>query len=399
MNLKEVALSALVLDGRNARKHDKRNLETIGNSLDQFGQVENIVVQAGTNKVIGGNGRVQALKDAGKTHAYANMVECTDTEAAKMALALNRTADLAGWDKKNLADVVADLVGHGVEIADIGFNDAELADLVGIADLSLEDTDDDEVAVDGDADAVTKVGDIWQLGEHRLICGDSTSQNHYNALMQGRAPFMMVTDPPYGVSYDSTWRSESRPDKILNDDRADWEESYLLFTGDVAYVWHSFMHSDVVKKGLEQTGLVPRHVIIWNKSAQCMSRGAYHLKYEPCIYAVRKGQPAAWCGGRRQADVWDIDSRGGLSDVAEGDTLTVHASQKPVECMARPMRNHGQAGDLVYDPFLGSGTSIIAAVRTERICYGMELNPKFADVIVQRWQTVTGGEAVKVTHG
>lgn len=405
MNIRTLPIDQLVLDPKNARTHDKRNLETIHNSIAQFGQVENIVVQAGTHKVIGGNGRVQAMRDAGATTVEANVVDVTDAQAAKMALALNRTAQLAGWSKANLADTVADLVGHGIDVADIGFNDAELADLIGLPDLSLE-ADDDAVAEPSEGAAVSKVGDIWQLGEHRLMCGDSTCANHVNALMQGRDAFIMVTDPPYGVDYNPRWREghgvgkKWRTDTVQNDTESDWSESYSLFAGDVAYVWSppgplmcNFIYS------VQKSGLEFKHCVIWNKHHAPMSRGCYHQKFEPCLFACRKGRPLSWVGGRAQTTVWDINVSNGWLKGSGDNADTVHPTQKPLECMARPMRNHGKKGDLAYDPFLGSGTSIIAAERTERICYGLELNPKYADVSVERWQNATGGKAVKVTSG
>ena len=404
MELTRVALDKLKLDGRNARKHSKRNLATIAGSLGAFGQVENLVVQAGTMKVIGGNGRVEAMRAAGDTHAHVLLLDVDDKKAAKLGLALNRTAELAGWEKGNLADIIGELQADGIDVADIGFEASELADIIGADDIDVQDGDDDEVTP-SDGPEVSKVGDIWQLGEHRVMCGDSTCANHVNALMQGRDAFIMVTDPPYGIAYNPKWREghglgkEWRTDKIENDTKHDWTESYDLFKGDVAYVWHAPQFMTQVASHLMASGFVIRSHITWIKPHIVMSRGDYHPKTEPLIYAVKKGRKGHWCGGRKQNNAWEIAvANGFMKDVDSDGGDTSHPTQKPIECMARPMRNHGNAGDLAYDPFLGSGTSIIAAERTERVCYGLELTPKYTDVIVERWQNATGGKAVKVTH-
>jgi DNA modification methylase len=164
--------------------------------------------------------------------------------------------------------------------------------------------------------------------------------------------------------------------------------AYKLFGGDVAYVWHSGLHSSVVAKDLDDTGFERRAQIIWDKPSLVISRGHYHWKHEPLWYAVRAGKNASWCGDRSQSTVWEISRK-------DGQEETIHSTQKPVECMARPIRNHGKSGDVVYDPFCGSGTTISAAEQLDRTCVALELNPAYCDVIVERWQKLTGGKAVR----
>ena len=200
-------------------------------------------------------------------------------------------------------------------------------------------------------------------------------------------PHLMVTDPPYGVEYDPTRESDNtlRSGKVLNDDRADWREAWAMFPGDVAYVWHSDMFSHVVLESLESCGFEHRAMIIWGKNRFTLGRGHYHWQHEPCWYAVRKGGTGHWNGDRKQSTLWNIAAR---EDGGHG-----HGTQKPVECMRRPIENNSVAGDGVYEPFSGSGTTIIASEQTGRRCYAMELSPNYVDVGVRRWQQFTGKRA------
>jgi DNA modification methylase len=203
----------------------------------------------------------------------------------------------------------------------------------------------------------------------------------------------MVTDPPYGVSYDPRWRLEAgllasaprRLGKVQNDDRVDWREAWQLFSGDVAYVWHAGVFAASVALQLEDSGFEIRSQIIWRKPTFPISRGHYHWQHEPCWYGVRRGATASWIGDRSQTTVWDVAGR--------SETKTDHATQKPVECMARPIRNH--EGD-VYEPFAGSGTTLIAAEQLGRRCAAIEIDPAFVDVVVSRWEALTGRKAKRV---
>lgn len=246
----------------------------------------------------------------------------------------------------------------------------------------------------------TKPGDLYILGNHRLICGDSTDRPTIKRLLgRGRKPELMVTDPPYGVNYDPEWRSKAgvakktkKMGKVANDHRADWREAWQLFPGDVAYVYHGGIHAAIVHESLEASGLKIRAQIIWAKDRLALSRGDYHWQHEPCwyatrheaiAYAVKDGKPSRRTADRTQSTLWFINAR---EDGGHG-----HGTQKPVECMRRPMENH--IASVIYEPFCGSGTTIITAEQAERRCYAAELDPKYCDVIVARWEAFTGKTA------
>ena len=230
-----------------------------------------------------------------------------------------------------------------------------------------------------------KAGDLWKIGEHRLLCGDSTKADDVARLLGDCNPVLMVTDPPYGVEYDANWRYEvkcanGKPyggraiGKIIGDDRADWREAWALFSGDVAYVWSNgrFVYESLAS--LEACNLLRCYLIVWAKNTPVIGRGDYNSQEEECLYVVRKGKTHRFIGGHNQTTLWQID-KPQKSD-------TGHSTQKPLECMARPMRNHDAPE--VYDPFLGSGTTMVAAQNLNRKCYGIEISPAYCAVILQR---------------
>lgn len=211
----------------------------------------------------------------------------------------------------------------------------------------------------------------------------------------------MVTDPPYGVEYDPNWRNEAdrangksygarATGQVLNDDRADWREAWALFPGEVAYVWHAGVFSHTVADSLEACGFEMRALIVWAKHRLVIGRGHYHHKHEPCWYGVKKGGTGHWQGDRKQTTLWEIE---------HNKSETGHGTQKPVEAMRRPIENNSQPGDAIYEPFSGSGTTIIAAEQAGRRCYAMELSPQYVDVAVRRWQQFTGKTATLESTG
>lgn len=238
-------------------------------------------------------------------------------------------------------------------------------------------------------------GDVWQLGKHRLACGDATDPATVRNLLGHARPRLMATDPPYGVGYEPEWRrqalggSRRASGKILNDHRSDWREAWKLFPGDIAYVWHSGMHASSVELSLAAADFRVRSQIIWDKGRLIISRGHYHWRHEACWYAVRKLKTANWQGDRKQTTVWQIPHR---------RSTTGHGTEKPLECMRRPILHHTLQADAVYDPFLGSGTTIIAAEMTGRRCYGIELSPEYCGLIIARWEQLTGKKAELVSR-
>jgi len=212
----------------------------------------------------------------------------------------------------------------------------------------------------------------------------------------------MVTDPPYGVKYDAEWRAPINHDglnsrravgKVQNDERVDWAPAYALFPGTVMYVWHAGIYAGEVAAGIVASNFQIRAQIIWRKQHFVFSRGAYHWQHEPCWYAVRAWGHANWRGDRKQTTVWDVPNACPMGGEGQEDQ-TGHSTQKPVEVMRRPILNHTSKGEVVYDCFLGSGSTLIAAELTERLCYGLEIDPSYVDVIIRRWMKITGRQAL-----
>jgi DNA modification methylase len=214
----------------------------------------------------------------------------------------------------------------------------------------------------------------------------------------------MATDPPYGVDYDPAWRERAglgrqrQTGTVVNDQQVDWSAAYQLFPGDVAYVWHAGVHAAAVAAGLETAGFRIRAQIIWAKQHFALSRGDYHWQHEPCWYAVRESKSSNWCGDRTQSTLWEVKNLNPFGGSKEEDA-TGHGTQKPVELMRRPILNHTQLLDIVYDPFLGSGTTLVAAEMTGRVCFGLDIAPHYVDLAIRRWQKCTGQSATLATDG
>lgn len=371
-----IATSKLKTNPNNPRSIRKDQLQKLVKSLREFPEMleaRPIVVDPDF-VVLGGNMRLKAAQEAGLKEVPVYIASWEEAKHKEFIIKDNLA--FGEWDWDILANEwdAEELGDWGLEVP---FEDEPTEGL----------TDPDEVP-EVPEEPTTKPGDLWILGDHRLLCGDSTKAEDVARLMDGNSPELMVTDPPYGVNYDANWRNEAlqksqrATGQVSNDNRADWTEAYSLWGGKVAYVWHGDKASPLVGSNLESCGLVLRNLIIWGKNQHAISRGNYHHKHEPCWYAVRKGENADWIGDRSQTTLWEIDK--------PRKSETGHSTQKPVECMETPLKNH--KGD-VYDPFLGSGSTLIAAEKTGRKCYGMELDPKYCDVIVKRWEDFTGKKA------
>jgi len=395
MKLETVGIETLSPDPANVRKHGQRNMDAIKASLRRFGQQKPIVVDA-KGIVLAGNGTLAAARELGWREIQIVRTELTGSQATAFGIADNRSAELAEWDEK-LADVLASLKAEDFPIEEIGFDLDELEALKPEVKSDADAEPQIDKAEELRAKWGVELGQVWQLGEHRITCGDSTSAEVVKRLLGDEKPHLMVTDPPYGVEYDASWRAEVNGDgpdseravgKVLNDDREDWSEAWALFPGDVAYVWHADIFSPVVAQSLQSSTFVMRALIVWCKNRHTFGRGDYHHQYEPCWYAVRKGRVGHYNGDRTQSTVWEIDK--------PQKSETGHSTQKPLECMERPIRNNSKPGELVYEPFSGSGTTIIACERTGRKCRAIELNPAYVAVAIQRWADATGKEPRKL---
>ncbi|MCW5750220.1 MAG: site-specific DNA-methyltransferase [Alphaproteobacteria bacterium] len=378
----------------NARTHPEDQVAQIAGSIAEFGfNVPCLVDERGV--LVAGHGRLLAARRLGLAEVpVIRLGHLTDAQARAFRIADNQIALNAGWDDALLAAEVARLQEDGVDLDLLGFGEDELDRLLDDLDGTDGAADGEDVVPEPPVEPVSRPGDLWLLGAHRLLCGDATSTSDVERLLAGAVPHLMVTDPPYGVEYDPSWRNEAgvsataRTGRVSNDDRADWREAWALFPGDVAYVWHAGVHARTVAESLEASGLMIRSQIVWAKPRFVLGRGDYHWQHEPCFYVVRKGANGHWQGARDQSTLWTIGSGG------DEDEATTHGTQKPVECMRRPIVNNSRRGDLVYEPFAGSGTTIVAAESTGRACLALEIDPRYCDVIVERWQAFTGSSAI-----
>lgn len=396
------AVSSLKDYGKNPRKFTEKGLSDLKNSLDRLGYIDPIAINA-DGTIIGGHARRQTLEAIGVVEVDVRVPsrQLSESEMQEAVIRLNK--NIAGeWDFKKLEEGFQRL-----DLLDWGFEKSEFNVFA-----AAGKTDPDELPPVPEA-PITVLGDQWVLGDHVLRCGDSTDRASVVALLGGAQPHLMVTDPPYGVQYDASWRighdknigktfkggANRALGKVSNDDRADWSEAWDLFPGDVAYVWHGGVHTCVVAESLIKSKFKLRSQIIWVKQHFVFGRGDYHWQHEPCWYVVRDGKKGSYSGGRKQTTVWEIANNNPYGAGSEKEEKTGHSTQKPVECMKRPIENNSQPGDSVYEPFSGSGTTIIAAELSGRRCYAMELDPHYVDMAVIRWQNYTGKQAVHAING
>jgi len=379
---------------RNAKTHGPDQVAKIAASMAEFGWTVPVLVSS-DGEVIAGHGRILAATQLGLSDAPVIVLDhLSEAQRRAYRIADNKLTEIGEWNDAFLLDELKGLVEDEFDLSLIGFGEAELSALLdGIEENDSADREGEDEIPEAPEDPVTRPGDLWILGNHRLLCGDSTVATDVERLLGTVKPLLMVTDPPYGVDYDPVWRNKAgaaatkRTGKVLNDDRADWREAWALFPGDVAYVWHGALHAVVVAESLEAAGFNVRSQIIWAKDRLVLSRGDYHWQHEPCWYAVKKTGKGHWAGDRKQTTLWQIAHR-------DQDADTVHGTQKPVECMHRPILNNSSPGQAIYEPFMGSGTTLIAAETTGRVCLGIELNPAYVDVAIDRWQQFTGEPAV-----
>lgn len=381
---------------KNARTHSAKQIEEIAQSIKNFGFNDPIEIGE-DNVIISGHARLAAALKLGLEEVPVIIHSHMDAKHRKAyILAANRIAMSSSWDDNLLQEEMFDLHQNDFDLSLTGFTGEEINDILNPELLEDGLVDADEC--DGvEEEVISKEGDVWILGDHRLMCGSSTVATDVEKLLNGQSPNTMITDPPYGVKYEADWRADAKGRKktareetsnLMNDDQADWYDAYVLFPGSVAYVWHASAFTDVVMDGLRRAGFEVKQQIIWNKNVHALSRSDYHWKHEPCWYAVKKGAERNWLGGRTQMTVWDV------ATVMSEKDKTSHPTQKPVEIYTRSINHHTNPGEYIYDPFGGSGTLIIACEKSMRRALTMELDPKFCDVIVRRWQKFTGKKAI-----
>ena len=403
MKVESVPIATLSQDPANARKHDDKNLESIKASLRRFGQQKPIVVDS-SNVVRAGNGTLAAATALGWESINVVQTDLQGSEATAYAIADNRTAELAEWDESVLAASLSSLADvDETWLSDLQFSEKELAELV--ASTQEQEIIEDEVP-DLTTDPVTQTGDLWILGEHRLLCGDSTDKKDVSRLMNGEKAVLMNTDPPYGVSYANSERPNpgvAKP-RVANDELTDEKlqkflENCFQCAVEIAlnknaawYMWHAHLTQGYFAAAAAAADVVLHRQIIWVKPVLLLGRGQYHWKHEPCFMGWVKGnQPPDFgegAGERTQTTVWEI----GNITQKERKELN-HATPKPVEIFAIPIVKHTTKGEVCYEPFCGSGPQIIAAEQLDRKCYGMEISRQYCDVIVERWEKLTGKKA------
>lgn len=387
-------ISRLVPYGRNPRKNDHA-VDRMAASIQEFGF--KIPILARSNGEVGdGHLRLKGALKLGMTEVPVILCdEWSEAQVKAFRLMVNRSVSWADWDEELVALEIEELKALDFDLQLTGFDPVEIDGFL----FRDPDEQESDVVPELPQTALTRLGDLWLCGPHRVLCGDATSSAAVAALFGGVKPVLLTTDPPYGVGYDPTWRERAglgRPRQtgtISNDDRVDWSEAYRLFPGDVAYIWHAGVHAGEVAAGLEVAGFRIRAQIVWRKQHFALGRGDYHWQHEPCWYAVREGKSSHWCGDRTQSTVWEVPNLNPFGGSHE-EPATGHGAQKPIELMRRPILNNTRRGEVVYDPFLGSGTTLSAAQLTDRVCYGLEIDPRYVDVIVSRWQNLTGQKAV-----
>ncbi len=390
----------LVPYARNARTHSDAQIAQIAASIVEFG-FTNPILAGGDGVIVAGHGRLAAAQKLGLERVPVVVLDhLTPTQRRALIIADNRIAENAGWDEAMLRIEIASLQDDEFDLALTGFDADALAELMAGDEPDAEgNTDDDAVPEVGET-PISRPGDVWELGNHRLVCGDATDPKSYEALMADAQADMVFTDPPYNVDYANSakdkMRGKDRP--ILNDNLGDGFYDFLLAAltpmlercAGATYIAMSSSELDTLQQAFRAAGGKWSTFIIWAKNTFTLGRADYQRQYEPILYGWPEGAQRHWCGDRDQGDVWNIK---------KPQKNDLHPTMKPVELVERAIRNSSRPGDIVLDPFGGSGTTLIAAEKSGRIGWLIELDPKYVDVIVRRWQDWTGQVAYREADG
>ena len=387
MDLRKIKIADLVPASYNPRKALKpgdKEYEKIKRSIEEFGYCEPVIVNSDMT-IIGGHQRVTVLKDLGYSEIDCIVIDIDKTERA-LNIALNKIT--GEWNKELLADLIAELQDSDFDVTFTGFDPPEIEQLMNsVHDKEIVE-DEFDVEAQLQQPTVTREGDLWLLGEHRLVCGDSTLPETYDLLMAGRKANLVVTDPPYNVDY------EGSAGKIKNDKMAEEQFEKFLFAAYVnmeqnmmddasIYVFHSDSHGLAFRRAFEEAGFYLSGCCIWKKNSLVLGRSPYQWLHEPVLFGWKKGGRHQWYADRKQTTVWEYD---------KPKKNDLHPTMKPVNLIAYPIKNSSMSNCIVLDPFGGSGSTLIAADQLKRICYTVELDPKYADVIVNRYLAQVGSD-------
>ena len=385
---------------RNARTHSDEQVAQIAASIAEFG-FTNPILAGADGVIVAGHGRLAAAHKLGLALVPVVVLEhLSPTQRRALVIADNRIAENAGWDEAMLRIELVTLQDDDFDVSLTGFDADALAELLADEDGSGDGETEDDAVPEITETPISRPGDVWLLAGHRLLCGDSTKAECFEQLLQGEQVDMVFTDPPYNVNYANTAKDKMRGTNraILNDNLGDGFYDFLLaaLTPTIAncrggiYVAMSSSELDVLQSAFREAGGKWSTFVIWAKNTFTLGRSDYQRQYEPILYGWPEGATRHWCGDRDQSDVWQIK---------KPHKNDLHPTMKPVELVERAIRNSSRPGNVVLDPFGGSGTTLIAAEKSGRLARLIELDPKYVDVIVRRWQDWTGKQATRESDG
>lgn len=396
-------LDALVPYANNARTHSDEQVAQIAASISAFGFVNPVLVDE-RGVIIAGHGRLAAARMLGMTEVpVIELAHLTETQRKALIIADNRIALNAGWDDELLKLELESLKAEDFDLDILGFDPTEIDDLLFVD--AEESSEEDEAVPEVPDDPVSKTGDLWVLGNHRVLCGDATVLTDIEKVMDGQLADMVFTDPPYNVDYGNTAKDKQRAQQgksggrtIMNDNLGDAFGQFLydaitnmlMVTKGSLYVCMSSSELHTLQNAFVSAGGKWSTFIIWAKNTFTLGRSDYQRQYEPLLYGWKEGNDRYWCGARDQGDVWFVN---------KPQKNTLHPTMKPVELVERAVKNSSKTQDIVLDPFGGSGTTMIACEKLGRQCRMVELDPKYVDVIVKRWEEFTKQKAVHAETG
>ncbi|MDJ0304713.1 site-specific DNA-methyltransferase [Dehalobacter sp.] len=390
MLIEKIQTDRLVPADYNPRKDLKPGdpeYEKLKRSLEEFGYVEPVIWNKTTSHVVGGHQRLKVLLDMGVTEVDCVVVEMDAEKEKALNIALNKIS--GEWDKDKLALLIADLQGADFDVSLTGFDPGEIDDL--FKDSLKDGIHDDDFDVDAELKepTVTKLGDVWRLGPHRLVCGDSTRTETYDLLMAGKKANLVVTDPPYNVNYEGS-AGKIKNDNMTNDkfyqfllDAFTCIEAVMADDASI-YIFHSDTEGLNFRRAFSDAGFYLSGCCIWKKQSLVLGRSPYQWQHEPCLFGWKKNGKHQWYTGRKETTIWEFDK-----PKKNGD----HPTMKPVPLIAYPIMNSSMSNTIVLDPFGGSGSTLIACEQSDRICYTIELDEKFCDVIFKRYIEQVGSDA------